>query len=238
MVVLRPFLKHAVSALLIGLFLALGVFTLGKALLFDRIFFAALLFLAFFFRKDINLLGVICIIIAERIVEEVGFLIILDIPPLKFLFYGLCLYMLQFRLKDGLVWPVFIALLAFIGVEIYWWLTDYKFINTHWYVFLISLNLLVRKAISSRAFWTVENLKKGIHAEPLRLDYYIYQLAGAHAVVNLLILAEYMVRHLWQTDLLLIHSNYALVNHILAVLSLFLLADQSIKVSQMRHMKA
>lgn len=238
MLFFQPFIQHAISAMLIGVFLALGLYTFGEPLLFDRVFFTALFLLALAFRKDINLLGVTLIIIAERLTEEIGYALILDSLPLKFLTYGLCLYALTLRRNDMLFFPTLATLLIMISTECYWWQTEYKFLNTHWYAFLIALNLMVRKAISIRCFWTLDNLKKGDKAETLKIDYYIYQMAGAFTLINIAILAEYLLRHVLKLPILVVYEYYPIVTQGLAFLLLFFIADQSIKVTRSKLIQA
>lgn len=238
MLLLKPYIKHLVTALLGGFFLALGIFSFGEPLLFDRLFFTLLFLIAYAFRKDVNLLGIICIIVTERLSEEIAYLFILDSLPLKIVTYGLALYVLKVRMKDSLFIPVFVCLLMTIGAELYWLLTDYKFLNTHWYAFLIGLNLLVRKAISSRAFLTVEHFDVSDDCTPLKVDFYIYQLAGVFAIINMFMLAEYGVRHLFSIDLLFVYTYYSMVTQALAFVLLFVIADQSIKVTRSRLIQA
>ncbi|MCY7297291.1 hypothetical protein [Alteromonas sp. a30] len=234
--VLRPLLQHLTSALLIGLFLALGLLTFGKPFLFDRIFFTSLFIIAFAFRNDVNLLGVTLIIIVERLVEETAYLLIIDSLSLKVVTYLFCIFALFLRRNDSLFYLTLTSLCIMIGAEIYWFINDYRFLNTHWYIFLISLNLFVRKAISSRCFWTLE-LAPNKNITPLKVDYYVYQLALYFIVINLVTLAEYLARHLFSLNSLLIYNLYALTNHILAFIFLFLLADQAIKVTRRNKIK-
>lgn len=246
--VLRPLLQHLTSAFLVGLFLALGIITFGEPFLFDRIFFASLFIIAFVFRKDINLLGVTLIIIVERLTEEGAYLLIVDSASLKVVTYAACLIALYFRRNDSLFYLVSTSLVIIIGAEIYWYISDYHFLNIHWYVFLITLNLLVRKAISSRCFWTLELLQVSQQyiesssneinrVSPLKVDYYVYQLAMYFIVINLMTLTEYLVRHVLLINTLIVYNLYALTNHILAFIFLFLLADQAIKVTQAKKIK-
>ncbi len=234
--IFRPLLQHASSALLVGLFISLGMLTLGKPLLFDRVFFASLLIIAFAFRKDINLLGVTTIIIAERILEEIAYLFVPESFALKILTYAVCLFALYLRKQDSIFYVVLISVSILIGAEIYWVITDFKFISTHWYIYLITLNLFVRKAISSRCFWTAEKFPHCV-SEPLKIDYYVYQLAAIFIFINLLTLGEYLLRHILAINSLIIYSNYALINHIIASTFLFLLADQAIKIAQKKYLK-
>jgi len=234
--VFGPLFQHIISALLVGLFLALGIVTFGDPFLFDRIFFASLIIIAIAFKKDVNLLGVTLIIITERVLEEGAYFLIVNSLPLKGLTYLACLYALYLRRNDSLFYPILISLLLIVSAEIYWWLSDYTFLNIHWYVFLITLNLFVRKAISSRCFWTLELIPNS-RVQPLKVDYYTYQLALFFIGVNLVTLAEYIARHLFSLDSLFIYKLYPLMNHILAFVFLFLLADQAIKVTQSRKIK-
>lgn len=238
MLLLEPYIKHLVTALLGGFFLALGIFSFGEPLLFDRLFFSLLFLIVYAFRKDINLLGIISIIIVERLSEEIAFLLVLDNWILKLATYGLAFYVLKMRMKDSLFIPVSVCLLMTIGAELYWLFTDYKFLNTHWYAFLISLNLLVRKAISSRVFLTIEHFDVSGDCTPLKVDFYIYQLAGVFAIINMFMLAEYGVRHLLSIDLLFVYTYYSMVTQALAFVLLFVIADQSIKVTRSRLIQA
>lgn len=234
--VIRPFFQHLISTLLVGLFIALGIITFGDPFLFDRIFFASLLIIAISFKKDINLLGVTLIIIVERVFEESAYFIIVNSFSLKALTYIACVYALYLRRNDTLFYPIAISLSIIIPTEIYWWMSDYAFLNIHWYVFLIALNLFVRKAISSRCFWTLELLPKS-KVQPLKVDFYTYQLALFFIMVNLITLAEYLARHLFSLNSLYVYELYPLMNHILAFIFLFLLADQAIKVTQSTKIK-
>lgn len=72
---LSHYLPKILTALFGGLFVSLGIYTFGNALLFDRIFIGVLIFTAVICRKNIDVLGVVVILVAFTLLDEAGWYI-------------------------------------------------------------------------------------------------------------------------------------------------------------------
>lgn len=206
-----------------------GIYTFGNAQLFDRLYILIILTVGFFVRKDINMVGIIALLGAQRLVEEAGYVFIhSQFIPIKVLIYLCCtvgLYKIRF---DPFRYPLGTILAISISAEFYWYYTDYKAPVVWWHVLLITNSMLVRKLIWMRELWTKRHFPG--KAQSLDMDYYIYELCKVYIWVNIAMVLEYMVRHiLLKKQILYVYSSFPYVVHSITVVTLLLLVDQSIK---------
>lgn len=215
----------------------LGIATFGDASIFDRLYLTTIFILLIFMRKDINIVGVILILISQRIFEEIGFSFIdAQVIYLKVIVYLLCLLGLYKIRKDFLAIPLGLMLVLAVAAETYWLLTGYQAPTIWWYTYLIFVSMTVRKTIWRRDYFTRLWFKK---SQSLDIDYYIYQLNLVYVWVNIAMIIEFMLRHLLGLkDVLYVYSAFSYIAHIMTVITLFLILDQILKTLNAKLIKA
>lgn len=223
-----PFVSWLVNSVIGIAFILLGYYTFGNAMLFDRLFFLCLLFAGFFCRKDVNVLSVVFIIVAGRVLDEAGFQL-LDTPDLllKMMVYpmlGLAIY--RFK-EDELFYLAFATLLGCVCAEIYWLVIGYQAPNILWSLYGITLSLAFRYALIFRLF-VIEKFFPG-QARDILIDFIIRLVAGAHVCVSVLSIVEYLIRHLGNYDVMYIYSCYPYLSQAFAVITLWALFHQTYK---------
>lgn len=227
---ITPFAQKFVSAFLAGCFIAAGILTFGNALIFDRLYIVVLIAIALYVREDINILGVIAILTLHKILEESALMTIEDFSEFKWVLYAACISILFIERKEPCCVYFSATLIVCLAAEFYWYLNDYNAPTTFWHLFQIANALLIRKLLILRPFITAERYPK--HAEPIRLDHYIYNLFAIYIWINMFMIVEYIVRHIFGIDSILIfYTSYPYLAHILAVFVLYNLTVQSIKES-------
>lgn len=221
-----PFVSWLVNSVIAIAFILLGYYTFGNAMLFDRLFFLCLLFAGFFCRKDVNVLSVVFIIVAGRVLDEAGFQL-LDNPDLlfKIMVYpllGLAIY----RFKDDeLFYLAMAALLGCVCAEIYWLAIGYQPPNILWSLFGMLLSLAFRYALIFRLF-VIEKFYPG-RSRGILIDFIIRLVAGAHIIISVLMITEYLLRHVGGTDVMYMYNSYPYVSHALALITLWALFHQA-----------
>lgn len=225
---ITPFAQKAVSAALAGFFIAAGIITFGDASKFDRLYIAILLAIAVYVRRDVNLLGIVSILTLERVIDELVWFSTLEYNGLKWLIYFVCAIGLVRERKAPCFCYLFITYLFSLGAEIYWLAIGYPSPDINWHVFLVANTVLIRNLFIRRPFWTAERFPA--HAEPLRLDHYIHNIFTFFIWINIAMIFEYLVRHLFGLkDFLYIYNSFEYMVHIVSSILLFTLTDQSIK---------
>ncbi len=234
---LRAYLPKLITALFGGLFIAAGIITFGNALLFDRLFIGILFFTGFACRKDVNVIGIVLIILIQHILEELAWIYLSNNELVKIFIYGMCL-ILAFRLRhDHIAKFVLLFTLSIFGAEVYWLVIEYPAPQIYWHMSLIGLNLLVRNLIFSRVSITEYYLKKT--ATSINLDWTIYRLYGLSIIIQSAIVIEYLIRHLGNfEDLLFFYSSNAYFMHGIATLAIWAIFNESYKLLLPKLLKA
>ena len=204
-----------------------GFFTFGDAELFDRIFLGLLIALIIYFRDDKNLASIFAIIAIGRVFEELIWLVLSDLNIVKALIYGICMWTFYLIRYDILAKLAMAVTGVVICAEIYWFYTKYENApSVIWYVLTALQDLLIRHFVFLRPVI----FKKWISPiSSLPLDLQIYQIAGVFVVVQLIIISEYLARHLLGLDSLIVYTYYPYVAHILGVSMLWVTLNYSLK---------
>ena len=192
---LAHYLPKLITALFGGLFISLGFYTFGNALLFDRIFIGVLIFTGIVCRKNIDVLGVVCILILLRAIDEAGWFIFenTDETVVKIGFYALAVTGC-FKLKfDPLSKLMMLCLTISLIAEVYWYVNAIQGKSIHWYVFTFFVALLQRYLIFVRVSYTQDWFKG--RGESINLDWHIYKLAAASSFILAGSIIEYSIRN-------------------------------------------
>lgn len=223
------YLKPLFRAFFAGCIIAAGIFTFGQGVLFDRLFFTVLLLLFFLAiqAKDIDLMGVIIIMLLSNSTDEICYLLP-DLLPIKILVYAVCLFGLYKNKKDK--WAIRLAA-PLLGVsllaEVYWFVIAYDAPQIYYYHALISINLFVRRFVFLRLFLTPKWFGK--ETSSISLDYKIYTIAKWSILSLALLTLEYAIRHATHLSPLFFYYVHQYIAQLLSVLVLVLLIDYTYK---------
>ncbi len=228
---LAHYLPKIITALFGGLFIFAGVYTFGNALIFDRIFIGVLIFTAIVCRKNVNVLGVLVILVIQRVLEEFGWVVIGSeyLYFVKVMFYLIAAWLCYKMHYDLISKMLLLCLIAAMGSELYWFIYDIKPPLVHWFVFTVVLTLLARHMIFLRVSLTEDYFpNKG---ESINLDWQIYKLNGVAAAVQSIVMLEYLLRNLLSFfTVKFFYSITPYVMHAIATYAIWVIFHESYKL--------
>tara|TARA_R110002167_G_scaffold3583_4_gene17370 strand:- start:11139 stop:11867 length:729 start_codon:yes stop_codon:yes gene_type:complete len=234
--ILRQYIGNGITSLLAVIFLTIALLTFGYAQYFDRLFIIFLLSLIFFNIHNANIISIALIFLLERFFEEIIFFSssYLFIKPLIYL---LSLWLIKLFWYDKLIRRIILptVLMCIIG-EIYWYLIDYNAPRMHSYIAMLMLNMVTRHLIFLRIpifkkFQTLSFIKNIVRL-PLKhtsVDIQLYSLAMVNILVVVIMIVEYLLRHLTSLEPLFIYNFYSETVHVLSATTLFLIVNFIIK---------
>ncbi|WDE13803.1 hypothetical protein [Thalassomonas haliotis] len=225
--ILNLYLRKFFTPILVITFALIGVYTFGYAEYFDRWFLLGLVIwgLIKIKSRDVNMAGLLLILILVRLLDEISYLIIdFDIKAIIYLFSVVVIYKLKY---DQLVLFFCAPLLTLIVlVELFWFFTGYPAPQIYFYVCLLLLSLITRHLLFMRVPLT-DRLTQG--GKSLPLDWKFYGLSKWSVFILAAMLAEYLVRHLTILNPLHVYQLYPIFMHVIAVTSLFYLTEDYLR---------
>jgi len=231
---IRAYLPKILAALFGGLFVALGIITFGNSELFDRIFFGVLIFTAILCRKNVNVVGVVIIIVIHQFLAETAWLIIQKeylVKPIliELTFYTISIFACYKFRHDSMSKLLLATLIISIASEIYWFWHDSDGAAMHWYVMVLTINLLTRYLIFLRVSYTLNYFPQ--KTESINLDWYIYKLNALAIFIQTANIAEYSLRRvLGATDFLYVYVMYPYVMQAISTYTIFIIFNESYKL--------
>jgi len=194
----------------------------------DGINIACFVAIAVFFRRNVDLLSICCIYIAERGLEEVMWRITEYTLWFKVPFY-LTLFLLVMWQSKGVFRLIFGAFfLAGMSIEAYWYISEYQAPMVMWHYYMLTINLLVRRLLMNRTFLLIE-LNPNLQPKPLVLDSQLILAQVLFISLNMASITEYWLRHLTEYNPLFVHSMTSSVVMALNLFILYNLVAQSIQ---------
>jgi hypothetical protein len=235
---LRAYLPKLITALFGGLFIAAGVLTFGNALIFDRLFIAILVFTGIVCYKNINVVGLVLILLLQRVLEEFAWTILSNTYLIKILFYSIAFYVIYLLRYDKITNILAVTCFCSIGAEIYWYITSYNPPEIQWYIVIISLNSFIRHMIFLRVGYT-EQVFPNKEVMSINLDWVIYKLNAMAIIVQALVLFEFLFRHLFGLkNILLFYTLSPYAMRAIATYAIFITFSESYRLLIPRLLKA
>lgn len=124
---------------------------------------------------------------------------------------------------------ILFSLIVVIPIEIYWFTTDYPAPSIHYYYITLLHTIILRYVLIMRS--GIFRFIKGI--QPQNLDFNLSELMCFSAIINLLLIIEYLIRHLSGKPLLLVYSAFPILQHILACASIMIILFYTISHPKM-----
>ncbi|WDE04794.1 hypothetical protein SG34_026355 [Thalassomonas viridans] len=207
--------EKALTAVLAGLLIAMGIITFDNARLFDWLYFAILAFVILLSRKNINIAGIVLIIILAKFADETGWHLLGDNLLSRLLVYLSLLATLAIIKEEEYRKPVAVLFVLALGAEIYWLVSGYQGPEIYWHVLEINILILVRHYLFMRVFFT-SRLFPGL-SKALTLDVEVHDIMTAFMFIHALTILEYLARHLFGLDIKLVWLFNAVIFHVLKV---------------------
>lgn len=209
--------------------LVVGIATyFGQPFIFDPIVLMAFVAIAIAFRRNIDLVSICAIFIAERGLEELMWRFMEYTISFKIPFYLVFLLIPLFFCKG----PLRLLLTAFVTtgifIELYWHLTSYDAPKILWNFYLLAIAIIIRRVLIMRTFWLIE-MNPRLEPKPIALDSQLLIANAGFIVLHCLMIAEYWLRHILQlSDLLYVYYSFSYITHILSMFMLYMIVVQSI----------
>lgn len=235
---LLAFAEKTLSGLVFSALIVGTASYFGQAEIFDPIILLSFIAIALAFRRNVDLVSICSIFIAERGMEELMWRFLGDTIWFKIPCYLIFLLIPIFLASGPLRSALTFFVLTGIGVEIYWWATEYPAPDLVWGFYLLSIGVITRKVLRMRVFWLIE-LRPTLEPKVLPLD---SQLLIANAIsigLVCLMISEYWLRHIFDIpDLLYVHSAFPYIAHIVSIFIVYMLVVQSIQHLQSLELNA
>ena len=226
-----------VTFFMVLLMLTIGYYTFGEPLLFDRLFFATLLLCGgYCFFTDKNMFWTVVILLAARLLQEIGWLADLGAWYLAYLVYLAGLYV-AYRLWYDLAARLFIGLISLVMLSHSYWLwTGYDIPLLAWFIFKFAVILGVRHYIIMRPHimgrYGRDNAGLWTH-----IDNTLYDLTSLSLAVETLMIGEFLLRHLLGFyDIQFIYHHYSEFNQVISLLLLGLILHENWHLFYEKHL--
>jgi hypothetical protein len=239
---LRAYFPKFITALFGGLFIATGILTFGNAMVFDYLFLCILIFTAIICRKDINVVGIVTILLITQFVSELLWLTFVEHfynnGFMKIIVYFLLGYTVYKFWYDSMTKIALICLTFSILAELYWIYAGYQNIpGIYWSNILITISLLTRYMLFSRVELTETLFKKP--ADSINLDWFIYQITKLYIIIEALNILEFLLRHVAKfPQLQVIYTIYPYTIQFLATFTLFIVFNETNRLVKSRLLGA
>lgn len=228
---LAHYLPKVLTALFGGLFIFAGVYTFGNALLFDRIFIAILIFTAIICRKNVNVLGVVVILVLQRLLEEGAWFVSETEFQIftKIGFYCIAAFA-YYRMKYDPISKVLLVSFAVSVLSEFYWLSYGKNApEIDWYIMALTVNLFTRHLIFMRVSYTEDYFPN--RALSINLDWHIYKLNAVAACIQLIMILEYIVRSVLEyVQVVVFYTLYPYLMHAVATYAIWIIFHESYKL--------
>ena len=208
-----------------------GVFTFDNPFWFDWLYFATLAFVVVLNPKNINIAGLVAILLIAKLLDEAGWYLIVGYTNLYFkiiIYVALVLTLIKLEEEEYRL-PLTVFTLLTICVELYWYFTDYTKAQIDWYLFQINIVMLIRHFVFTRVFITRRYFPK--QAKSLLLDLQVHDLMSIFMLIHTLIVLEYFARHLFAINTLVVWSLSIYLFHILKIINIYLLLAGATKLA-------
>lgn len=211
------------SALIVGI-----ASYFGQSSIFDPIILLSFIAIAASFRRNIDLVSICSIFIAERALEELMWRFLENTIWFKIPSY-LILFIICVYFSSGLIrhYSIFFLSIA-MSMETYWFFIDYNAPFIMWYCYMFTLLVVIRRFLRMRVFWLIE-LNPKLSPSPLALDSQLLLANAAFIFSSSFAVFEFYIRHLTPfSSVKVVYNLFPYFNGTLSVFILYVIVIQSI----------
>ncbi|MGJ8682679.1 hypothetical protein [Paraglaciecola sp.] len=226
---IRAYFPKFITALFGGFFIALGIFSFGNAVIFDRVYIGVLIFTAIICRENINVIAVITILFIQALISEIAWMTLLDGLLIRFVLIIFSLFVCYVCRHDKITRLITPILILVLGAEIYWLYIDYSAPATTWYIWLNLSTLGVRYLLMYRVSFVDQYFSN--KGESINLDWVMYKLTAFFILTQILMILEYLIRHIFDVpNMILVYSLYPYLIQGLTTVSIWVVFHESYKL--------
>jgi hypothetical protein len=226
--VLRHYTSIALNIIIIGTCVVLGIYTFGVPLLFDSLSALFFLVVAFYYRRDVNIMTVCVLLILESVLINAIFILSTNSYfwiVAAYLATAITLWQVR---QDKLTRIILLFFVISVSLEIYWYVVGYEGPQIYFYFLKISIYLLVRFLLLYRPHGLNYFLNSG--ASILRLDWFVYQTKAGMCLIECAMISEYLLRHTFSVKPMLMYNYYQYIMQGLSVWIIWLVLREAIKI--------
>ncbi|PAJ75768.1 hypothetical protein CJF42_03360 [Pseudoalteromonas sp. NBT06-2] len=225
---IKQYINNWLTNVIAVTFLTLALLSLGNAEYFDRIFIVYLIGVASLNTKSVNILTIISILMFERLIEELVFFFN-ALYLAKLITYILSMFFIRYFWYDSIVKRLILPVIIVSYVaEVFWYKTGYESPRINFYIGMIWLNIITRHLLFLRVPITQKVISKNV--SQTSLDWQLYSLSKWNIIVIVLMLTEYMIRHLTSFSPLSVYHSYPYTIQLLSVATLFFITNFAIQL--------
>ena len=226
--ILSLYLHKLLTPTLVIAFSLIGVVTFDYAEHFSRWFLIALVVLALanIKAREVNKSGLLMIIIFERLMEEITYPLLNNFDLKVFIYITALVLLYKFKYDKLVKYLCAPFIVLIIIIELFWQSFGYNSPRLHPYIFIMLLSLTTRHLLFMRVPIT-DGIAKG--AKSLALDWKLYDLYKWNVFVIVIMLVEYLIRHLTPLSPLQIYNAYTPVMHGITIAILFFLVNDFLR---------
>jgi hypothetical protein len=229
--ILRAYLPKILTALFGGVFVWLGIISFNNPTIFDQLFIFILLFTAFVCRHNINVVGVIIVVAIHQILGVSAWFIYnqenTDYLEIVFYLFGIITW---YKIKyDPVSRLLLLSILISFFSELFWYINAMEGSALHWYIMVLSINLLTRHLIFTRVNVTCTYFpKKG---GSINLDWHIYKLNALAIIIQAINISEYTLRGVFGLkDLMYVYDFYPYAMQGISTYTIFIIFNENYKL--------
>lgn len=234
---LAAFAEKAIAGLVFSALIVGSATYFGQAFIFDPLILIFFIAIAITFRRNIDLLTICSLFIADRAVEELMWRFLENTIWFKipsYLIFGLICFFMSKGLLRIYITSFFLVAVA---AELYWFLTDYKAPFILWYCFGLTTSVVLRRCLRMRTFWLIE-INPRFSPQPLALDTHLLFANAAFIVSSSLSVFEFYIRHFTGQKVMVVYTLFPYFNHTISVFMLYMIVVQSISHLKTQELSA
>lgn len=233
------FRRHSNNLISGALAIAIAIFmisTFGEKLMFDTAAPIAYLFCAYLFKEDKNIMGVCVVLAVVQILINFIFIFSVDNYLTRIIFYLLTALVLSIFRSDKQFGIVTAVLILSLISEFYWYFTGYHGPEIYFSFAKISVYMVAKFALTYRAHGLSIYLKEKSTA--IRLDWIVLKVLSVGILIEIVYLAEYLIRHNTDLNPILMYQLYPYVAHAISAYYMWLILDHAISLLRARTLSA
>lgn len=198
---------------------ALVIFSIGNPYMFDRVALVMLILIGIAYYNNKDILSLFVILFVDRSLGIAYFQLPDAVGLGKIMLYSFVLattYIFRYQLLAKMI---LCSLLITIPVEIYWYKTGYDAPAISYYYFVAALAVIVNYCLLMRSglfrFWG--------KVRPQNFDYNQSELFFLGGCTHLVMILEYLIRHLTGLNILVFYASYEYIQQSLSGLNLMII---------------
>lgn len=230
--------RHQLFPIAITLIASVALFAVidafGKPLWFDRLFIMTLLLAGLINYRNINIVGIVVIMVGAMFLEELLWAFAVNHAVVKFPIYIMCIVGFFWLEGDTYRWGGLLVGVSAIVAEVWWLYTGYDGPDIYWTVALIGLAFAQRRLLIGRAFITA--MRYPTKAAMIKLDLILYTATGVMVGIKMLEYLEYLVRHLLLVNSTVVYFYSQYAAQFLITVQLIMVAYESLQERRKRQL--